>query len=105
MDLEDEHNLDLEDEHLGIETEDEQLPQEVQYGTDTVTVHKVRNAEEVVDALACYAYEEQLLELASLMPPLHCTQKGCSSTLHKTTSKIGTAMLIKWVSSTYGVSL
>jgi hypothetical protein len=89
--------LNLEDEQLGVESEDSE--EEVVYGIDEVKVRKVESPDEVVDDVACYAYKSALLDLAALIPPSCCGVGSCDLPVQPRTSKVGTAMLIKWVSN------
>lgn len=86
-----------EDELLGVESEDSE--EEVVYGIDEVKVRKVKSPDEVVDDVACYAYQSALLDLAALYPPSYCSVGSCGKAVQPRTSKVGTAMLIKWVSN------
>ena len=89
----------LEDEQLGAEDDGEQL-QDEEADEDDITqyrsVHRVTKAEEVVGTLACIAYSTELLVLADLQPPSVCIKKSCRKKVTVTSSKVGTALLLKW---------
>ena len=103
MEVEEVSLLYLEDEHMGVvdDQEDDRNSETVptvDYGSDSVSVHTVTNPDEVVDELACIGYKRQILELANLIPPLYCSNKECGSPVHAISFKIGTALIIRWVS-------
>ena len=98
----------LEEEHFGADDDSEEAPQQeeqLDHGIKFVKIHTVTSADEIVDDLACYAYESQLLELASLVPPQECSKPNCKKPLQATTSKVGTAMHIKWVITSIQIAL
>jgi hypothetical protein len=91
-----EETLHLEDEQLGVDPPE---VENVEYGTDSVHIGQATDAGSMAREEACYAYKTQLVELAKLMPPVYCTYRDCDKPVLVETSKVGTAMLIKWVSN------
>ena len=85
----------LEEEVMGEEAQDESADfTQPQY---RLAAERVTDSKRLTMEATALVFETQLLELAEMSPPTQCTT--CSKPLSIKTEKIGSGMLLKWVSN------